>query len=366
MPAVSHEDFVPWVNYHLSVGEPKGQDLEPQLQVERLGRVHVADLEGQEIERFAATAEMFWDHLVGVRTLMAYKAKLKQLGEPPRPFPLALTGRGWSFSDVVGAARGKPCPAMLILDGLSGAVLLKQEQKEQSFKKTPIAMVGGGTRLRELAHWASREKLSIINSGTHLGATIAGAIGTATHGSRLDRGGLQDMVHGLHLVTGINQSVWIERKSRPVLTEAAKEQLSADRKTCRLVRCDEMFKDALVHLGCMGIVNAVAVELEPEESFDRLHLDQAIDGGWLTNIANGNWEVISKAFNRQNDYPVFYELTINPDNWDGPSALHTAYFKAHSSDGASSLSGIVSLADSIGDGENSSRFSCMLMTKYNR
>lgn len=327
MPAISSEDFVPWVNYHLSVGDPKGNDLEPQLQVERLARVHASDLEGLGIERFAATAEKFWTHLESVKKLMAYKHALRQLGQPPKPFPMAMTGRGWSFSDIIGAKSGEACTAMLILDGLSGTVLLSQAEKAQGFGK-PVALVGGGTRLRELAEQAERHGLAIVNSGTHLGTTIAGAAATASHGSRLGHGGLQNMVHGMHLITGIGESVWIERKSRPVLSNEATSKLNPSGAKFCLVRNDEMFEDALVNLGCMGIVNAVAVELETTGTYERIRLDQRIDQNWLNTLANGDWDAVGRALGKS-EAPVFYELTIDPHAWNGPSALHIAYFAQH-------------------------------------
>ncbi len=325
MPAISCEDFVPWVNYHLSVGQPKGGDLEPQLQVERLARVHASDLEGLGLERFVLTAKMVSDHLEVVRRLMCYKQQLNQLGTPPRPFPLALTGRGWSFSDLVGAKAGEPCPAMLALDGLSGAVLLEQADKASASGNGAMALASGGTRLRELAELADRRGLSILDSGTHLGATIAGAIATASHGSRLGHGGLQEMVHGLHLVTGIGEAVWIERATRPLLSDDQVAKLTPAGWQTRTIRCDRTFEDALVHLGCLGIVNAVAVELAPKSWFKAARLDRRIDSHWLEGLAKGDWQMLGQVFSEK-AAPVFYELTLDPHAWDGPSALHIAYF----------------------------------------
>ncbi len=352
MPTVSLEDFVPWVNYHLSVGEAKGSDLEPQLQVERLGRLFAADLEGLGIERFAATAAALSAHLEKIRTLLAYKAALGQLGAPPKPFPLALTGRGWSFSDIIGARAGEPCPAMLVLDGLSSVLILGQNEKAPAFAQTDIALVGGGTRLRELAEIAARRGLSILNSGTHLGTTVAGAIGTASHGARLGHGGLQNMVHGLHLVTGIGEHVWLERKSRPILAGAAVAQLGGQGAVFRHIQDDRMFEDALVHLGCMGIVNAVAVELEPAQTFEEIRLDRGINAQWLAVLAAGKWASIGESLGRD-VAPVFYELTIDPHAWNGPSAAHLAFFPAagrlHLQPAASQPAGLRTFADAASD-----------------
>jgi hypothetical protein len=231
---------------------------------------------------------------------------------------LVPIGRGWSFSALVGGAD-----TQIDMTGLSGFAMARPSHMapKSAYPARRTAFVLGGTRLRELLSWAQRKHaLSVMTSGTHLGLTVAGAIATASHGSRLGFGGMQDLVTGLHLVTGPKQSVWIERKSRPVLDNATIVSFT----TQPPIRDDAVFADALVHLGGMGIVNGVTMEMTSDVGYELSIKRRLIDAGWLADIAAGNWPKIAKALGHAAD-PVFYEITIDPMNWDGNRAMHTLY-----------------------------------------
>lgn len=336
MPSIAYDAFVPWANYHLTTGTLNAPDLEPRVPVEDLGRFHAADLDGWPgIERFAATAAKLWDHVGRVWFLMDRKRQLNELGDPPMPFPAGLVGRGWSFSNLIGADRGKRRESLLMCEGLAGAIMLEAHDLAPTAQAQvgSIALAAGGTRFRELANWAAeRYNKSIHTSGTHLGATVAGAIATATHGSRLGYGGMQNMIAGLHLITGLGESVWIERASEPVLTDNAAKKLNPSPETAlQIIRDDAMFDDALVHLGCMGIVNCAAIRLVEDIAYEVLRRDRAVDAQWLHWVRDGDWQAIANWVGADvagGRPPVFYEATINPHAWDGPSALHTFYFEA--------------------------------------
>ncbi len=330
MPSISYDSNTFWSNYHLTSGTRNFPDLEPRVRVEELGRLHAADIgDLQAISRFAKTAEVLWAHIDHVNKKMYEKAMQGQLGEPPAPFPAALVGRGWSFSSLIGADEGHDRESMLVCDGLAGTIMLNPSDLAPSSRQRSIALTAGGTRFRELADWAARFGLSIKTSGTHLGATVAGGFGTASHGSRLGFGGLQNMIVGMHIVTGSGESVWIERKSDPLLTAEAANQLhTAAAGSVRILSDDDQtFEDALVHLGCMGIVNCVAIELVPDRAYDKVSWIKAVDAKWLELIAAGNWRAIAQWLGRDED-PVFYEATINPHAWNGDHALHIMYFPA--------------------------------------
>lgn len=329
MPSIAYDAFVPWANYHLTAGTRNAPDLEPRVPVEDLGRFHAADLGSwQGIERFAATAAKLWDHVGRVWFLMDRKKKLNELGDPPMPFPAALVGRGWSFSHLIGADRGKTRESLLMCDGLAGSIMLDGKDLEAPADAGSIALTGGGTRFRELADWAAVPyKKSVKTSGTHLGATVAGAIATATHGSRLGYGGMQDMIVGLHLVTGLGESVWIERASEPILTQAAADKLDPMGRPQPVIRDDDAFEDALVHLGCTGIVNCAAIRLIDDVAYEVLRREKPVDAQWLAWVEAGDWQAIA-AWLGIDRPPVFYEATLNPHAWDGSSALHTFYFEA--------------------------------------
>jgi hypothetical protein len=256
--------------------------------------------------------------------LQGYVAEVLKRSDDPfakRPaVDLVPIGRGWSFSALVGGID-----TQIDLTGLSGFAMARRQHmaKTAAYPASRTAFVLGGTRLRELLNWAQRRrgrKLSVMTSGTHLGLTIAGAIATASHGSRLGFGGMQDMVTGLHLVTGPKQSIWIERKSRPVLDDATISTFTTESP----IRDDDVFADALVHLGGMGLVNGVTLELVPDVGYDLDIKLQAIDDGWLKDVAAGRWQKIAGALGYSGK-PVFYELTISPFGWNSKDAVQTIY-----------------------------------------
>jgi FAD/FMN-containing dehydrogenase len=140
---------------------------------------------------------------------------------------------------------------------------------------------------------------------------------------------LQDMILGMHIVTGPDTSVWIERADRPVLADDAIAALGA-----RAIRDDALFDDALIHLGGMGIVNGVAVALDDISLFHEARADCPLDADWAQRAAQGRFGEISDAImagyapELVGRAPRFYEVTINPHDYRGASALHIFYFDA--------------------------------------
>ena len=100
---------------------------------------------------------------------------------------------------------------------------------------------------------------SFATTGASNGQTIAGAIGTGTHGSALDHGPLHQQVVGLHLITHADQHVWLERASQP----ATRDTAFADLVGANLRRDDGLFEAALVSFGAMGFVAGVMIETRP-------------------------------------------------------------------------------------------------------
>ena len=82
-----------------------------------------------------------------------------------------------------------------------------------------------------------------------------GAVAPGTHGAAIDIGGVQEYVVGIHLIGAGGRHIWLERASRPIVTDAFVAMLGAE-----LVRDDAMFNAALVSFGSFGIVHAVLFE----------------------------------------------------------------------------------------------------------
>jgi len=99
---------------------------------------------------------------------------------------------------------------------------------------------------------------ALKTAGIGAGQTIVGAISGNTHGSAINFGAMPDFIVGLQIVTGSGQSLWIERKSRPVLNDEFVTKLGAKR-----IRDDDVFNAAIVSFGAFGVITAVAIETDP-------------------------------------------------------------------------------------------------------
>jgi len=317
MPALSYDSMAAWSNYHLTLGEAAPPQQVPSVTIESLGRFHAADAsELDGLERFSATGSALLKHLKKLAGM------LNPAPAQPRSFAAGLVGRGWSFSPLIGSPV-----STLLCDGLAGTSTLNHTDWNSgcSVPDDRIALTSGGTRLRELVNWAERRNLTVPTSGTHLGPTIAGGACTASHGSRLGYGGLQNMVLGMHLIVGDREHVWIERKSSPVLSEAGRRRLEIPGAVLRHVCDDDVFEDALIHLGCMGIVNGVAVELVPNDVFALMRRRASLDATWLEEIGRGDHGRTAARL-QCSVPPIFHEVTISPTDPFAEDAAHIMYF----------------------------------------
>ena len=310
MPSISYNYRSKWSNYHLTRQGSYSADGE----IRETANVHCSDIAGVSgPQRFASTGAELQKF---VKRMLNPDQLIVQL-EPPEA--IVSLGRGWSFSALIGAKD-----MQIDLTGLAGIspAQVKELHQDCSVDHANIALASGGTRLRELVNWALPLGKSIKTAGTHLGPTIAGGFGTASHGSRIGYGGLQDQILGMHIITGEDSSVWIERASQPLLNDAAITQFSNK----PAIRDDDIFADALIHLGGMGIVNGVAFELVPRRGYSVVMAKTPVNADWLSLIAVNNFRQMARNIG-VDQMPDFYELTINPHDWDGPVALHTMYFE---------------------------------------
>ncbi|MGQ3139711.1 MAG: FAD-binding protein [Sphingopyxis solisilvae] len=230
-------------------------------------------------------------------------------------------GAAFSFSDILGTDG-------IALDtaGL-GAIFDVQTGDLHPQAKPPrsFALAAGGVRLRELMRWLSERDLSLETTGSYDNQSLAGSAATGVHGSALGKGGVQNHIRGLHLVTGPDRSIWLERKTAPCLADDFARQFAR-----KVVRDDRLFEAALVNLGAMGIVNAVLIEPVPLFYLDVLAQRKAIDLEWLRDIARGNFTKIASHFGYDGE-PYYYELILNPFvPLESFEAMHTFYFPSQS------------------------------------
>jgi FAD/FMN-containing dehydrogenase len=161
-----------------------------------------------------------------------------------------------------------------------------------------------GVLIKTLSAYLEARGLSLATSGASNGQTIAGAISTGTHGAANAFGSIQETVLGLHIVAEGGKHYFVQRQSRPVVSEEFCAFLGAE-----LKNDDELFHAALVSFGSFGIIHAVLFEAAPlfwlERHVKRLDYGQVRD-------ALGSLDVTSLQLPGGNALPFHFEIVLNP------------------------------------------------------
>jgi FAD/FMN-containing dehydrogenase len=136
-------------------------------------------------------------------------------------------------------------------------------------KRRNVVLAQAGMQIAELnaylelvpRHDADRRAIQAAGIGN--GQTVAGAVSGNTHGAQITFGAMPDFVAGLHIATGSGRTLWIEKESKPVLSDEFAAKIGA-----QLIRDDDIFNAAVVSFGTFGIIAAVAVETAPIYQLD--------------------------------------------------------------------------------------------------
>lgn len=167
---------------------------------------------------------------------------------------LRAVGGGWSFTRVAAT------------DG----ILLDTQRLNYRFNLGPEALAPGydasirpvllqcGISIADVNKYLARRGQALRTSGASNGQTIAGALGTGTHGGAIDVGAVQDYVVGIHIAATPDETLWLERSERRVLSDTALTALGA-----RRINDDELFDAARVSFGSFGLVLGVVIEPDP-------------------------------------------------------------------------------------------------------
>ncbi|MDQ3933278.1 MAG: FAD-binding protein [Actinomycetota bacterium] len=132
-----------------------------------------------------------------------------------------------------------------------------------------VVLAQAGMQIAELNAYLEQvpredvDRRAIKAAGIGNGQTVAGSVSGNTHGAQITFGAMPDFVAGLHIATGSGRTLWIERKSRPVLNEEFAARIGAE-----LIRDDDIFDAAVVSFGTFGIIAAMAVETVPIYQLD--------------------------------------------------------------------------------------------------
>jgi alditol oxidase len=123
-------------------------------------------------------------------------------------------------------------------------------------RESSTVTVGGGVTYSQLAPYLESQGYALHNLASLPQISVAGAIATATHGSGSKNGNLATSVSGLEVVTAKGDLVVLSRKQD-----------------------GERFHGAAVHLGAIGVVTKVTLDVEPtfqvaQVVYENLSMDQ--------------------------------------------------------------------------------------------
>lgn len=233
---------------------------------------------------------------------------------------LRAIGNNWSFSKVAVCNGGMISTKALNLrfrlrnSSLVAAYLAKGKTKED------VLFVQCGMTLLELSELIETNftpRRSLIASGASNGQSVAGATSTGTHGGALYTGSVHDTIVGLHIVTGPDKHVWLERSSNPVASDQFINALGAEIK-----RDDDLFNAAVVSFGSFGVIHGILLETTPiflleEHRFDNVvYNDALVDAVQVQDISR--FSAILPDWPKETIERSLYhmELAINPHQFE--------------------------------------------------
>ncbi|MEV4641804.1 FAD-binding protein [Actinoplanes sp. NPDC049548] len=141
--------------------------------------------------------------------------------------PVKVLGSGHSFNRMADTGGD-----LLSLTGLPRIVEVAEDRR--------TVRVDGGIRYGELFARLDAEGLALHNTASLPHISVAGAIATATHGSGGRHANLATAVSGIELVRGDGELVTLRRDTD-----------------------GDVFAGAVVHLGALGVITALTLDVEP-------------------------------------------------------------------------------------------------------
>ena len=216
---------------------------------------------------------------------------------------LRLLGAGWSWTKIATAKDG----IMVDTKQLNVSIDFIDQWVGADYKGdvNNLLFAQCGCGVWELSNRLRDKKLSLKTSGASNGQTIVGAMSTGAHGSTFDVGAIQEYILGMHIITGPDRHIWLERKTQPVVSKSFIQKLKTE-----LVQDDELFNAALVSFGSFGIIHGVLVEAEDlfliETNLAKMPYDDTLKKLMQT------LDFSNAALPRGNERPFHFSVSINP------------------------------------------------------
>ena len=217
---------------------------------------------------------------------------------------LRAMGSSWSLSKV-GITKDK----LLNTKNLSLAFTIGARHISAQYNKDhkKLRFLQTGAEIVTINRYLFDQKLNLKASGSNDGQTLAGVISTGTHGSAFKFGSCQDFVVGLHLVTGPNKHVYLQRASAPVVKESFAKMIGA-----KLISDDVLFNAALVSFGSFGIIHGMMVETRDLFLLDASRKFRKFDSAVEKAIASLDFSGF-KNLPRPASKLYHFQVTVNPN-----------------------------------------------------
>ena len=146
--------------------------------------------------------------------------------------PFRVAGAGHSFTPICETSG-----TLLTLDRLSGLV--------EADAATGRARVKAGTSIRHLGGLLHAAGLGLVNQGDIDRQTIAGAVGTGTHGTGAELGSLSAAVHSFRLVTADGETL-----------------------DCSEETHGDLFQAGRVSMGTLGVMSKIELQCRPRYALE--------------------------------------------------------------------------------------------------
>lgn len=167
-----------------------------------------------------------------------------------------------------------------------------------------LMLVEAGALVDEVSDKFEEQGRSLWTSGAGNGQTFAGAAATGTHGSMVTRGGIQDHIRAVQVVTpaGI---YWVE-PAAGVMSDAFIAATGAVP-----LRDDDLFAAVQLPVGALGIVTALVVDSVPKFLVRPIQNLRKVDYPALDWLAAGDFRRFSAAYALDRE-PDFVQMIVNP------------------------------------------------------
>jgi hypothetical protein len=232
---------------------------------------------------------------------------------------LRAMGNGWSFSEVAVCEAGLVDTKSLVLSFIISTSFVAKEYTDKGNLASSLFLVQCGMnilRVNEILETQLNPRQCLKASGASNGQSMAGCISTGTHGAAFGVGAVHDAVVGLHIVTGADKHIWLQKASNPVASPAFIDWLGATP-----ISDDDMFNAALVSMGSFGFIHGVLLETSPIFLLEKHISDKMVYNQALVHTINTlDFTTIADKLPYPSDDPdkklYHFEIIVNPHSFD--------------------------------------------------